>query len=214
MKLRIVAISDTHEQHNKIKIPDGDVLIHAGDITWKGELAPLESFNRWLGRLPHKHKIVIAGNHDWAFQLIPDTARKIITDAIYLQDSSVTIEGLLFYGSPWQPAYNNWAFNLQRGKELAEKWALIPDKTDVLITHGPPFGHGDLLRPVKGKIRVGCEDLLRRIKAVRPRFHIFGHIHEVYGITHEDGTAFVNASISNAPFADNLNAPIVWDLEV
>lgn len=206
--MRIVAISDTHEMHRKILVPDGDVLVHAGDMTWHGELDAIAEFNAWLGRLPHTHKIVIAGNHDWGFQLQPAAARALITNAIYLEDSSTEIQGVRFYGSPWQPEFCQWAFNLPRGPQLAAKWALIPENTDVLITHSPPYGIRDLNAGNQGQ---GCRDLLARVIIVKPRLHIFGHIHESYGRLETQETVFINAAACDERYRPH-NPPVVWDL--
>jgi Icc-related predicted phosphoesterase len=187
-----VAISDTHGYHDRLEVPDGDVLIHGGDLTKHGRLEDVEAFDRWLAGLPHRHKIVIAGNHDFCFQHRPREARALLRHAIYLEDRAVEVEGVKFYGSPWQPEFFDWAFNLPRGPALAAVWAKIPDDTQVLITHGPPLGIGDLTH--RGP-NVGCEDLLRRVRQVRPRLHVFGHIHEAAGRFDVDGTIFVNASI-------------------
>jgi Icc-related predicted phosphoesterase len=207
--MRIVAISDTHSRHEQIVVPAGDVLVHAGDITLYGKMDELRAFNHWLGRLPHKHKIVIAGNHDRIFHERSDLARSILTNAIYLQDEAITIEGIKFYGSPWQPWHHDMAFNLQRGPEIAEIWSRVPLDTDVLITHGPPFGHGDM---TFSQQYVGCEDLLRRIEDIKPRLNIFGHIHEGAGITFNSRTAFINACICNLSYHP-VNMPVVYDLD-
>lgn len=206
--LRLVAISDTHGYHEELgALPAGDILVHCGDITNVGELRVLEGFVDFLGRQPHRHKVVIAGNHDWCFSRdAPITQAKELTDrearvaqaeelvrreATYLFDSATTIEGLRFFGSPWQPWFLDWAFNLRRGEELAAKWAEIPDETDVLITHGPPAGIGDLC--FDGR-RVGCAELLARIREVRPLVHLFGHIHEAAGVWQQGGVTYANAS--------------------
>jgi Icc-related predicted phosphoesterase len=105
-----------------------------------GEKDCIKDFDDWLGTLPHKHKIVICGNHDLCFEDNPKEARKLMKNAHYLEDETIEIEGLKFYGSPWQPEFHNWAFNLNRGEEIKKKWDLIPNDTDVLITHGPPYG--------------------------------------------------------------------------
>ena len=131
--MRIVCISDTHARHHFTVVPDGDVLIHGGDITRRGSLEDVESFDRWLGTLSHKHKIVICGNHDFCFQESAAEARARITNAMYLQDSGCEIDGISFYGSPWQPYFGGWAFNLPRGEELAKVWAEIPVGVDVKI---------------------------------------------------------------------------------
>lgn len=208
--MKCVAISDTHTLHWDLDIPDGDVLIHAGDSLNRGTLVELQDFNAWLFTLPHKHKIVIAGNHDWCFERADCHARakEILTEAIYLQDESVVINDLLFYGSPWQPAFMDWAFNLERGKALRKKWKKIPVGTDVLITHGPPMGILD--KTISGET-VGCFDLREVVEIVKPRFHIFGHIHEGYGQFEYEGTTYINACINTHRYVPS-NAPIVFEL--
>jgi Icc-related predicted phosphoesterase len=210
MKVRIVAISDTHGQHRKLWIPPGDILVHAGDITWNGDPAEVKDFNAYLGRLPHRHKVVIAGNHDFCFENDPDTTRALLTNCIYLQDESVVLEGLRFYGSPWQPWFYDWAFNLPRGAALKAKWDLIPPDTNVLITHGPPAGYGDL---TSFNDHAGCSDLLDTVKRIRPRVHIFGHIHEGAGVIREADTTYINASTCDALY-QLANKPIVYDYEI
>ncbi len=199
----IVAISDTHARHQELEVPDGDILIHAGDCTRHGDLGDLEAFNRWLGTLPHRHKILIAGNHDFCFQDSPDEAHRLVTNAIYLQDEALIIEGIKIWGSPWQPWFFDWAFNLPRGEQIAAKWALIPDDTQVLITHGPPAG---ILDRTFDDRDVGCEDLLQRVQQIRPRLHIFGHIHEAAGRRQIGETTFVNAAIEGGH-----GRPVVFD---
>lgn len=189
--MKLICVSDTHARHHLTEVPDGDILIHAGDITRQGQLEDVSAFDEWLGKLPHRHKIVICGNHDFCFQNQPAEARAMLTNAIYLEDSGCEIEGLTFYGSPWQPWFGGWAFNLPRGKELADVWAKIPDRLDVLITHGPPEGILD--RTNRGDF-VGCRDLLFRVLEVKPRLHVFGHIHEAAGRVETEHTVFINAS--------------------
>ena len=208
--MKIVAVSDTHTFEKDIVIPDGDVLIHAGDATIAGTYDEVKTFANWLHSQPHKHKIFVAGNHDWLFQREPSIARSLFVGvAHYLQDSSVEIEGVKFYGSPWQPEFCNWAFNLPRGLPLAKKWDLIPRDTDVLITHGPPYSVLDQSHP-KGE-ELGCGELLNAVVWVRPQVHVFGHIHGGYG-THKDGTLFVNASICDEAYHP-VNAPIVFEVK-
>lgn len=180
--MRLVCISDTHSLHRRIpEIPDGDVLIHAGDCLGAGTLDDVADLNDWLGSLPHQYKIVIAGNHDAAFQETPDLARETLTNAIYLEDSGVDIEGVQFWGSPWTPPFMNWWFMLDRGQPLYEKWSLIPDNTDVLITHGPPKNVGDEVSLGFRCFNAGCVDLSHRIDKLSLKAHVFGHIHEGYG---------------------------------
>jgi len=205
--MRVVCLSDTHNR--EIVVPGGDLLIHAGDLTMRGTENEIIKFNAWFGALPHKYKVLIAGNHDWLFQLDPSGAEGLLDDGIiYLRDSSVEIEGLKIYGSPWQPRFYEWAFNLDRGEEMAGKWRLIPDDTDILITHGPP--NGILDRTVDGD-HAGCEELYKKVRAIKPRAHIFGHIHEGYGTATEGDTRFVNACNCDERYRQ-LNPPIVFDL--
>jgi hypothetical protein len=131
-----------------------------------------------------------------------------LKNAIYLQDSGVDIDGIKFWGSPWQPEFYNWAFNLPRGPELARVWAQIPNDTDVLITHGPPYGVLDEI--YHGK-RVGCQDLSDALERVKPKVHVFGHIHEGYGVLEQNGTTYVNASLCNQ-YYQLVHSPIVIDV--
>jgi predicted phosphohydrolase len=190
--MRIVAVADTHLFHEELAVPEGDVFVHAGDMCRAGTREELVLAASWIASLPHATKIVVPGNHDWFFAEQEETARALLGPTVtVLLDSGATIEGLSFWGSPWQPAFNDWAFNLPRGRPLAEKWALIPSATDVLITHGPPDGIGD--HSSTGG-RQGCKDLLERVNAVRPRLHLFGHIHEDGGTWSIGGTVFANVT--------------------
>jgi Icc-related predicted phosphoesterase len=207
--VRIVAISDTHGHHAALDpLPEGDVLVHCGDITNVGERAVLEDFVGFLAAQPHPHKVVIAGNHDWCFAReaeVEEAEALLRSEAIYLFDSGVTVCGLRFYGSPWQPWFLDWAFNLRRGEELAAKWAQIPDDTDILLTHGPPANIGDRCFDER---RVGCVDLRARIREVQPLVHLFGHIHEAAGVWQIDDVTFVNASCELAESASVIDVDV------
>jgi len=192
--MRIVAIADTHTFTDELVVPDGDVLIHAGDIGRGGTLDELEPAAAWIAAQPHRHKVIVAGNHDWLFVHDPGRARALFSGprSHYLEDDEVTIEGLRFYGSPWQPEFNDWAFNLPRGEPLARVWSKIPRGIDVLVTHGPPAGVGD--RGGYGPERAGCEDLRARVIHVAPRVHLFGHIHQDGGAWQLGPTMYINAT--------------------
>jgi predicted phosphohydrolase len=209
-KIRIVVVSDTHSRHRRIVVPEGDLLIHAGDATMAGTAAELIEFNAWLGTLPHGVKLVCAGNHDWLFEKDPGMARMIMTNARYVEDRLVTVFGLRIYLSPWQPRFFDWAFNLDRGEPIRAKWDLIPGELDILVTHGPPYGILDV-SGLTGE-HAGCEELRRAVRRVRPRVHIFGHIHDSYGVAVDDGIKFVNASICDESYLP-IREPIVidWD---
>ena len=214
--MRIVCISDTHTCNEEIVVPDGDILVHAGDSLTNGTIQEFEAFIGWFTSLPHLHKFLIAGNHDWVFQLFPDKATGMIPPSIvYLQDSSVELMGMKVYGSPWQPRFYDWAFNLNRGPEMAEKWAMIPEDTEILITHGPPQGILDEVETEFGGSHEGCEELRQRVEHLakygKLKLHIFGHIHSGHGVHEEFGVKFVNASICDEEYKPSQR-PIVIDL--
>lgn len=209
--MRIVCISDTH--NHEISVPDGDLLIHAGDLTMGGTLPEVVAAIDWLDSLPHKWKVFIAGNHDFLFERDPVVARSIYNskDLIYLEDEFTNIQGFKIYGSPYQPWFFDWAFNLERyDGSLQRKWSMIPDNTNILITHGPPKG---ILDRVKRGENVGCYDLMSRIENLRHlKLFVCGHIHEGYGqVEYHNGVKFVNASNCNLGY-DPVNLPIVVNL--
>jgi len=196
-QMRIVIVSDTHLRHD-FEIPLGDVLLHCGDSTMDGSTKHLRFVGDWLGSLPHAHKVIIAGNHELTLERFRSFPKRYWPSATYLQDAVVQIQGLKIYGSPWQPEFQDWAFNLPRGPRLARKWAMIPDDTDILVTHGPPWGILDTI-DAEGE-HLGCEDLLSRVHAIRPKVHAFGHIHGGHGSLESRGTLFVNASICDEEY--------------
>ncbi|MBA2539216.1 MAG: metallophosphatase domain-containing protein [Deltaproteobacteria bacterium] len=212
--MRIVAVADTHLFVDDIVIPDGDVFIHAGDMCRRGDLEEIEQAAAWIASLPHRHKIVIAGNHDWLFAEDPKAARAVVSQFHYLEDSEIELEGLRFYGSPWQPEFNDWAFNLPRGEPLAAVWRKIPRGIDVLITHGPPDGIGDRSGM---DARAGCADLRARVAEVAPRLHLFGHIHQDGGVWTHGSTVFANVTTwecERAPTVFEIDAQSVTPIEV
>jgi len=206
--MRIVCISDTHSAHAQFEIPSGDILLHAGDFSKRGKESEIIAFNEWLGTLPHKHKVVIAGNHDFCMEEFPEKARAWISNAHYLNDEEITIEGLRIWGSPVTPWFYDWAFNRHRGDVIKKHWDLIPEGIDILLTHGPPFGMLD--QTTEGKT-VGCKDLMEVIERVQPRLHIFGHIHESHGRVENAATTFVNASLMNVQYYPTQTA---WVIEM
>ena len=214
---RIVCISDTHNLNEQIPVPDGDILIHSGDASIRGTEDEIVEFFAWFSQLPHKRKVFVAGNHDWMFQLENRRARMLAIEwgITYLEDSSVDLDGLRIYGSPWQPRFFDWAFNLMRGAELAEKWALIPNEIDIVITHGPPNGILDAVQRDWGIDYTGCEELRKRVEEIagfgRLKLHVFGHIHCGYGVYQGFGVKFVNASVCDEQYNPS-QPPIVIDL--
>jgi predicted phosphodiesterase len=205
--MKVVLTSDTHGRHDAIRIPDGDLLIVAGDFTKRGTRDEIAAFDRWIGAQPHRHKVVIAGNHDFGMQDFPDRAG-LVTGATYLEDAETVVEGLRIWGSPWQPRFFDWAFNLDRGEPIRRMWAKIPEGIDILVTHGPPRGILDLTD--RGE-PVGCDDLRDAVFRIRPKLHVFGHIHEAYGQQEVDGIRFVNACACNLRYAP-IQPPVVVTL--
>jgi Icc-related predicted phosphoesterase len=211
--MRLVLLSDTHMQHDALKLPACDVLIHAGDFTRHGSREDVEAFLRWFSRQEAREKVLVAGNHDMLYEEAPDLARALTREAgiHYLCDEEARIAGLRIWGSPITPRFGDWAFNRDRGPDIAAHWKLIPEGLDVLITHGPPYGLGD--KTWYGA-SAGCEDLLARVRQVQPRLHVFGHIHESHGESSLPGlsTRFFNAA-SCRPMPFGLRPPIVVELE-
>lgn len=210
--MKLVCISDMHSLKMKEEIPKGDILVVAGDFCNTGTTYDVMNFNFFLKKLPHNTKIVIAGNHDMLFEKNPLLAQSMLNDCHYLQDSEVVINGIRFYGTPWQPEFFNWAFNLPRGNALKEKWDKIPEDVDVLITHSPPYGILDQITP--NKEHLGCKDLWIAVQRIQPRLHIFGHIHGGYGrLEHDWGngnkTIFINAAICTERYKPTRKPQVV-----
>ena len=215
--MKIVLISDTHGLHSKMThpMPEGEVLIHAGDFTNVGSLVDVARFDQWLGSLDYKHKIVIAGNHERGWDKTGRSLSNNLSNAHYLEDSSINIDGVNFYGSPWTPTFGwDWAFNADRGNAIRRKWAMIPDAglVDVLITHGPPMGILDEAGPLwQCSPHVGCEDLAKQVTISAPKVHVFGHIHNGYGQRQIGQTLYVNAAICDEDYRP-VNAPIIVEI--
>ena len=189
-------ISDTHGLHDSINPPMADILIHSGDCTRYVDLEELAELNKWFGKLPHKHKVLVPGNHDWVCPREPQQSRQICTNVHLLMNDTITIDGWKIYGSPWTPQFFNWAFMAERGPEMRMLWSKIPNDTDILVTHGPPHGRLDWGHYQNSSS--GCEDLMARVKQVQPRLHVFGHMHADGGKAMEDRhTIYVNASVCN-----------------
>lgn len=230
--MRIVCISDTHGLHdtksfNKelqaaIDPNQYNLLLHGGDLSSVGREEQVKRFVWWFQNLKgFDSKIFVAGNHDMSFEGKPYWLQNYIneenlsqSDCVYLEDNGCTIElpeftrPLRIWGSPWQPFFLNWGFNLPRGgEELRAKWAMIPDDTDILLTHCPPHNIRDYL----GSQAIGCERLRERVDQLNLALNVFGHIHNAYGAAYVKNTLYVNASLCNEGY-DPVNKPIVLDL--
>lgn len=201
--MRIVLIADTHNRTPEL--PDGDILIHAGDATSNGTREEVERFDAWLGTLKFRHILFTPGNHD--FYLESD--RNIIINATMLISEAVIIDGLIFWASPYTSRFGGWAF-MRSEERLADIWKCIPDKVDVLITHSPPKGILDY--SISGS-HLGSKSLLERSSMIEPKVHVFGHIHEGAGQKRIGKTTFVNASVLNE-YYQNVNKPVVIDIGV
>jgi predicted phosphohydrolase len=206
--LRLVLLSDTHELHREVDVPDGDIFIHAGDFTiFSKSMDAVADFNDWLGGLPHRYKIVVPGNHEFFLEAEP-SERFMLDNAIVLINEGTEIDGLRIWGSPVTPLYGG-AFGLRSAKDRRRLYAQIPHGIDVLVTHGPPFGILDTA-PISG-LHEGCPELLDVVEQVRPKLHVFGHIHTAYGIFQTEHTTFVNASRLGL-HDDPDKAPFVFEM--
>jgi len=208
--MKFVIISDSHGQHAKLNLPKGDVIIHAGDISQRGAENEVIDFLNWFKDLDFKYKIFIAGNHDFYFERTPEEEiKKIIPDnVIYLCDSGTTVENIKIWGSPITPWFFNWAFNRHRGEQIAKHWDLIPSDIDILITHGPVFC---ILDKTTNGQNAGCKDLLEKVRELKPKLHICGHIHEAYGQASASMTNYINASVLDENYILK-NSAITFDL--
>lgn len=211
--IKIVCISDTHMQLSKVKIPKGDILIHAGDLTYRGDFEELsqELDELALHRSKFKHIVIVPGNHDWMAERDPDLMEQMCQarGIILLNHESMQIEGLKFFGSGYTPEFCKWALNVPRGEPLRQKWAMIPDDTDVLITHGPPKDILDLVPRPKG-FRAGCQDLYNRIQQLSNlKLHVFGHLHMNHAVVKLGNIFFVNAAICTESYDPDYKAIVV-----
>lgn len=212
--MNIVAVSDLHG-----KLPDlpkADLVLIGGDICPLGNHSPNQQcywlntdFRRWLLRINAKMTVGVAGNHDFVFQEWPWA--KLDLPWTYLQDSGTEFEGLKIWGSPWQPRFHDWAFNLDE-PQLAMQWKLIPDDTDILVLHGPPHGYGDQAPRQNGQgfENVGSPSLLKRIQEIQPKLVVFGHIHEGRGRWQMGPTTLANVSILNGYYS-HVHEPMQFE---
>jgi len=197
--MKIVCIADTHEKHNQVNYPDGDILIIAGDISKRGNPSKVRLALDFFSSLDYQHIIFVPGNHDFCFEQEQKMCNKLLSkykNIKYLNDSGITIDNIKFWGSPVSPIFFNWAFN-RNPIEIKKHWNLIPKDTDILITHTPPF---DILDKNISYQNCGCKNLLNTINSLKLKYHIFGHIHEDYGCKVNNETTFINCSIVNEDY--------------
>lgn len=211
--MKVIFISDTHEQHDKlINLSEADMIIHGGDITKRGKEQEVKEFIEWFDNLNYKYKVFIAGNHDFYFEDYKwhEIQRTLPEGMFYLCNSGVEIEGIKIWGSPMTPWFYNWAFNRERGFDIMRYWQQMPSENlDILVTHGPP---ARILDKCKDGRIVGCEDLLSVIEEFKPKFHLFGHIHEGYGIVETEDTTFINGSVLDERY-ELVNEAVVFEIK-
>ena len=235
-KARVVCVSDTQNRHQELNIPRGDIFIHAGDITQKGTLHELQDFNEWLATLPCQHKIVIGGNHDETLEIPSINKNEVFSNCTYLEYSTVEFYGWKFFGFPSsvrlfslhnKPVYLpgflysfvNYlkpykAFQLDVGSQAhLDAISSIPSDTNILISHGPPYGVCDLTS--RGSMD-GDNELRNQVeKRIKPKFHVFGHIHEAHGVASNKQTTFINAASPKYRWrTGKLNLPIIFDIDI
>jgi Icc-related predicted phosphoesterase len=190
--MKVVCISDTHELHRELAVPAGDLLLHAGDFTFFGKgTRAIKDFNAWLGELPHPHKVITCGNHEYAIDTNPDL-RKLITNATILINESVIVGPAKIWGSPLTQ-HHDTAFGRSNASDRIQVYNNIPLDTDIVITHGPPYGVLDADETYPGPS--GDRELRAAIIRVKPILHVFGHAHSGYGVRQSKDTTFVNAAL-------------------
>lgn len=206
--MKIVMISDTHAKWQKLQIPECDILISAGDYSFRGEKHLVKNFHEWMSKQPARHVISVQGNHETWVEKNLEEARELVFKnsprVKFVVEESFEIEGIKFHGSAITPWFYNWAWNVERGPAIKAHWDKIPDDTQVLITHGPPAGILDIVYYPDGvtpRERVGCHDLMDRIKQLKNlKLHVFGHIHCDAGEKNFNGVQFVNAAICDEQY--------------
>lgn len=219
--MKIACTSDTHMNGMPLRdYPEADVLVHAGDATFRGTIQEVKYFAKTIAKhyedsrhhTGYQQIIYVPGNHDWLFQHNERLAREIMAEynIIVLINERHVYQGVTFWGSPVCPPFHDWAF-YRNGIERFELWETIPNDTDVLITHGPPRYMRDQVREYMKVKYCGCEMLENRVKQLAPKAHIFGHIHEGYGVTKGENTLFVNPSIMDGRYRPD-NKPILIEV--
>jgi predicted phosphohydrolase len=209
--MKIVGFADTHGGHGSLHIPDGDMLVFAGDYTGMHSAAEFDNFIRWMASLPHPFKIFMPGNHDWFIQWNLKPIRiKLQQLGICCPSSRLqVVGGLKVYGMPLVPQYGEWAFMVPDGSlRMRQACRSIPEGLDILVTHGPAHG---ILGMTKRGVDAGSHTLREAIDRAKPRLHFFGHIHEAHGMVVHDGVIHANVSVNNHLYYIT-NQPIVIEL--
>jgi len=207
--VRVTVISDTHMQHERLRLPEGDLLIHCGDMfdLYSKNAADLRSVDDWFARQPFDKIVCTGGNHDHLLEHTRGYLAKPFRHAHYLEDEALQYRGLTIYGAPWLPGLPTHAFHKNRW-DLADAWARIPSGVDILATHTPPKNVLDLSS--RG-MSFGCPDLAHQLQRTSPRVHCFGHVHASAGKTKIGETLFINAA-SLASGGAAMRTPISFSL--
>ncbi len=220
---RVVVLSDTHNEHKYVQVPDGDVVIHAGDALVHGSWEELDAFLKWFRKLPHPHKIYVPGNHDGEVELLSSHAPRVCASygVEVLIGKETQVNGLRIFGAPWSRFRDSALRRPERRAKhsafaihpdvIGEKWAQIPEGLDVLVTHVPPQG---VLDQVSDGVHIGCPKLLERVVEVAPRYHFFGHVHEAQGgmsVSASGATTWHNVAVCDRRYLP-VGIPTVLDL--
>jgi predicted phosphohydrolase len=200
----VAIVSDVHRRWHDIVVPPCDLLISAGDYSNQGEPTSVVGFHEWMSHQPATHKISVQGNHElWvehSFESASAAVKEIDPDIYFTAQQTLHISGHVIHCSAVTPYFCNWAWNVHRGVDIQKHWEIIPDNTDILVTHGPAYGILDEIVPGSGE-HLGCQDLLNRVKQLKNlKLHAFGHIHGSSGEELVDGVQFVNASMCDEQY--------------
>jgi len=208
-EVKLTIISDTHNQHNQLVIPDGDILIHCGDFSSRGSQKEFDNFIIWFKEQPHEYKILVAGNHDIYLECRNEQiSSKLLKDNIfYLENEPVLLHGIWFHGFLYTPTFGDWAFMSNR-PEMNKQLKKIHKNTDVLICHGMPYGIMDIAPRINTS--VGCKDLLDTVDTIKPKLVCGGHLHSGYGEEVTEDTLFVNASVCNEQYIPSNKPQVVY----
>lgn len=212
---KIVAISDVHGKWNSLTIPECDILISAGDYSFRGEPHMVRDFHKWLNKQDARYVISVQGNHELWVEKNFTEAKKLAEEACpgvyFIDEGLIEIEGLKIWGSAITPWFYDWAWNRHRGNEIKQHWNKIPANIDIVITHGPVYGILDKTPDTYDRpgTHVGCEELLLKLQELKPKIHICGHIHDGYGNHKTDATEFYNVSICDERYRPSNKPTII-----
>lgn len=200
--IRIVAISDTHNRYNNLIIPKCDIIISIGDYSFQGKDWEVKKFHEWLNKQDAEHIISVQGNHELGVEENWNESKQVALEACpkvhFIDEGSLEIEGIKIWCSAITPYFGGWAWNRHRGEDIQRHWDKIPSDTNILCTHGPPYGILD--QAYTDGNNLGCYQLLWKVKKINPKYHLFGHIHGSHGNKKVGDTKFYNVSICDEQY--------------